>query len=298
MWIGTPASSRCHREEGTSNAPRLHSVQQQPAHTERAGRTVNTYTRSQFGATVRNDFSSRRHKAAVLTESRSLGHPDFEDLPVGGKSTAPMVAVFLDLTNFTGRTFWDDQEESADLAHSVLTGFIEVVSNFGGHPLGLRGDGLFAGFSPGDPAFTAGMALSACAFALDAVESEVNPWLDLQGIAPVQARAGLDYGQITFVRTGNRDSSEINPIGFAANFSAKCEKYAKSWEIVAGQGLSTLFPDYRYFAEHEKSPKQYTRDYESKAYNFFDYRWRNTLPYLPGVMEDLGGTPTSQIHGR
>ena len=258
---------------------------------------MSTYTRSEFGATVRNDFSNRQDKA-VLTESRSLGHPAFENLPVGAKRTAPMVAVFLDLTNFTGRTFWEDQEQSADLAHAVLTGFIEVVSNFGGYPLGLRGDGLFAGFSPGDPAFTASMALSACAFALDAVESEVNPWLDLRGIAPVQARAGLDYGQITFVRTGNRESSEINPIGFAANFAAKCEKYAKSWEIVAGQGLSGLFPDYRYFAEHENSPKEYTRNYETRTYKFFDYRWRNTLPYLPGVIESLGGASTSQIYSR
>lgn len=147
------------------------------------------YSRAQFGATVRNGFSNRRDRAnivehAALTassalETKSLGHPDFEDLPVGAKRTAPMVAAFLDLTNFTGRTFWDDQEEAADLADAVLSGFIEIVSNFGGHPLGLRGDGLFVGFSPGDPAFTATMALSACAFALDAVEQEVNPWLDV-----------------------------------------------------------------------------------------------------------------------
>lgn len=37
-----------------------------------------------------------------------------------------------------------------DLAHAVLTGFIEVVLAFGGYPLGLRGDGLFTGFGPGE----------------------------------------------------------------------------------------------------------------------------------------------------
>ncbi len=266
------------------------------------------YSRAQFGATVRNGFSKRRDRVniiehAALTassalETKSLGHPDFEDLPVGAKRTAPMVAAFLDLTNFTGRTFWDDQEEAADLADAVLSGFIEIVSNFGGHPLGLRGDGLFVGFSPGDPAFTATMALSACAFALDAVEQEVNPWLERRGMARVQARAGLDFGSITFIRTGNRYSNEINPIGFAANFAAKCEKVADSWEIVVGEGLADLLPDYRYFSEHERSPKRYTRDYKTESYKFFHYRWRNTLPHLPGVIETLGGIPTSHIHSR
>lgn len=155
------------------------------------------YTRSHFAATVQNDFANRQRRnnmlvdksvrlsASAALEARSLGHPDFEHLQVGERRTEPMVAVFLDLTNFTGRTFWDPQEETVDLAHAVLTGFIEIVNIWGGHPLGLRGDGLFAGFNPGGghpggraaPEFSASMALGACAFALDAVENGVNPWL-------------------------------------------------------------------------------------------------------------------------
>ncbi|QFQ31774.1 adenylate/guanylate cyclase domain-containing protein [Janibacter melonis] len=206
-----------------------------------------------------------------------------------------MVTVFLDLTNFTGRTFWDDQDEVVDLAHAVLSGFIEVTTLFGGHPLGLRGDGLFAGFSPGQPDVTCAMALSACAFALDGIEREVNPWLDERGIARIQARAGLDYGRTTFVRSGSHKRSEINPLGFAANFAAKCEKKAKSWEIVVGQGLRDLLPTYQDFVEHDDSPKVYTRNYESKHYRYYEYRWRNTLPLLPGAVSQLDGTPTSLI---
>ncbi|SMC71785.1 Adenylate cyclase, class 3 [Janibacter indicus] len=233
--------------------------------------------------------------ASAALETKALGHPDYETLDIGERRTAPMVTVFLDLTNFTGRTFWDDQDEVVDLAHAVLSGFVEVVNLFGGHPLGLRGDGLFAGFSPGQPEVTGAMALAACAFALDGIEREVNPWLDGRRIARIQARAGLDYGQTTFVRSGSRERSEINPLGFAANFAAKCEKKAKSWEIVVGQGLRELLPEYPHFVEHHASPKTYTRDYKSRLYRFYDYRWRNTLPLLPGVLSDLNGTPTSLI---
>lgn len=269
---------------------------------------MSPYTESSFVSTIKNDFDRRRgllHEsstqlsASAILENKALGHPQFEELGVGERRTAPMVAVFLDLTNFTGRTFWDHQDQVVDLAHAVLSGFVEVVQNFGGHPLGLRGDGLFAGFSPGDPAFTASMALSSCAFALSGIEQDVNPWLKSRGIEPLQARAGLDFGEITFVRTGSASSSEINPLGFAANFAAKCEKIAKSWEIVVGQGLTELLPDdYSHLIPHADSPKKYTRNYESQFYKFYDYRWRNTIPHIPGVVETLAGTSTSQIIGR
>jgi adenylate cyclase len=44
-----------------------------------------------------------------------------------------MVAAFIDLTDFTGRSFGDDETEVVDLAHAVLTGFIASC------PAALRG---------------------------------------------------------------------------------------------------------------------------------------------------------------
>lgn len=260
------------------------------------------YTASVFGDTVMRDFAARRDGrlvselyASAASESKGLGHPAFEELEVGERRTAPLAVAFLDLTDFTGRTFWDDEVEVVDLAHAVLAGFTEVVLAYGGYPMGLRGDGLFAGFGPGNPRIDTTMALGACAFALHAVENEVNPRLEAQGIHRVQARAGLDYGRITFVRTGSRGHSEVNPLGFAANFAAKCEKKASSWEIVVGEGLSSQLPYARSFVEHQDSPKCYQRDYERKLYHFYDYRWRQVIPHLDGVTRQLSGRPTSSI---
>ncbi|WP_224164510.1 adenylate/guanylate cyclase domain-containing protein [Arthrobacter sp. StoSoilA2] len=234
-------------------------------------------------------------QASAAREPKVLGHPDFEGLAVGERRTASIVAAFIDLTDFTGRSFWDDETEVVDLAHAVLSGFVETVVNFGGFPLGLRGDGLFAGFGPGNPQVDGVMALSACSFALDAVETVVNPRLERLGIARVQARAGLDYGRITFVRSGSGQHSEINPLGFAANFAAKCEKKANSWEVVAGEGLAELLPHADAFVEHEDSPKTYQRDYQRRTYRFYDYRWRSTLRHIPGTVQQLDGNPTESI---
>lgn len=262
------------------------------------------YTTNDFGETVLRDYRARRDGVNVLKEAlhasaawetKALGHPDFENLAVGERRTASIVATFIDLTDFTGRSFWDDETEVVDLAHAVLSGFVEAVVNFGGFPLGLRGDGLFAGFGPGNPQADSVMALSACSFALDAVENVVNPRLEQLGMARVQARAGLDYGRITFVRSGSGQHSEINPLGFAANFAAKCEKKANSWEIVAGEGLVAMLPDADTFVEHTDSPKTYQRDYQRRTYRFYDYRWRSTLPHIPGAVQQLKGNSTESI---
>lgn len=261
------------------------------------------YTPSVFAETVMKDFAARRggqlNREAMLAsagqKTRALGHPLFESLQIGERRTAQMAVAFLDLTDFTGRTFWDDEMEVVDLAHAVLTGFIEVVLAFGGYPLGLRGDGLFAGFGPSDPRVASSMALGACSFALSAVEKAVNPQLASRGIHSVQARAGLDFGSITFVRSGNEHHSEVNPLGFAANFAAKCEKQANSWEIIVGEALVDQLPSARSFVEHEKSPKTYQRDYERKYYHFYDYRWQQVLPHLDGIAQELGGASLSSV---
>jgi adenylate cyclase len=268
----------------------------------------NHFTASDFGRTVREDYVRRGLVASGMVEksmshgsggnileTRSLGHPDFAGLAIGEQRTANIACVFLDLSNFTGRTFWDSAYETARLANAVSTGFIAAVSWFGGFPLGLRGDGLFAGFGPGTATVDVLAALGASALALQGVENEVNPWLKAQGKEPIQARAGADFGEVTFVRSGSQQSSEVNQIGFAANFAAKCEKSADAWEIVIGEGMSAHVHDQNLLTQHEDSPKKYTRNYKSEYYRFYDYAWRRGLSVVTSAGEQIAGTPTTKI---
>ncbi len=261
------------------------------------------YTARSFGDTVLGQFEARRRvskgqvfarEALETRRETALGHPDFEDLAIGQKRTISMTAMFIDLRDFTGRTFWDPQDEVTDLADAVLAGFIETVLRHGGYPLGLRGDGLFAGFGPGDPQVGASCALAAGAFALNAVRENVNPRLEQMGVARVQARAGLDFGQVTFVRTGSAGNSEINPVGFAANFAAKCEKKALSWEIVTGENLAGLFPEAAQFTKLYP-PKSYTRDHVTKNYHYYDYGWGGTLAHSESLIQELAGSSVSTV---
>lgn len=218
------------------------------------------------------------------------GHPAFEDLEVGEKRTCKMVSVFLDLTDFTARSFWDGAEETADLADGALSGFAYIVTALGGYVLGLRGDGLFAGFGPtADAKVAAAAALAACAASLDAIQSTVNPRLERTGRVPIQARAGIDFGETTFVRTGTNELSEVNAIGFATNFAAKCEKTALSWEVVAGEGLHDLLGPAELFTPHAKSPKPYQRNYKVKNYHFYQCNWRPLVREVDSTINEIAG---------
>lgn len=231
--------------------------------------------------------------------ARPMGHPAFAGLGLGESGHCDAAVAFLDLSAFTARTFWDSPDTVVRLARAVLTQLTEVVDDFGGHVLGLRGDGVFACFggpSSQHPGVDASAALGACAFALDATQGALNNLLKLDGLAPVQLRAGADYGRLDFIRTGIAGASEVNVIGFAANFAAKCEKKANSWELVVGDGLADHVPDEYLLVEHSDSPKRYQRDYQQKTYGFYDCRWRNLLPELRGARADLAGAPSSSVH--
>ncbi len=222
--------------------------------------------------------------SAAPIEVRS-GHPRFDELELGERAEAPVVAVFLDLSDFTGRSFWDPPAEVAMLADAVLAGFTGVVTELGGHVLGLRGDGLFAGFGPGRPVEDVALAGLAAAASLDATRNRLNPRLEQMGIHPVSARAGIDYGSLTFVRTGNERSSEVNVVGFAANLAAKAEKVANAWEVVVGEGYADCVAnsDLLKFRAY----KSFERNGDRKLYRLSELRWKQLLPELDGAVKDL-----------
>ncbi|MGS2806703.1 adenylate/guanylate cyclase domain-containing protein [Nocardia sp. MW-W600-9] len=257
---------------------------------------------NQVLSSYRSAVESKAEASAPLTASAGqivTGHPRFADLAVGQSSSCDMASVFLDLTNFTARTFWDDPEDMTRLAHAVLSGFTLVVKRFGGHVLGLRGDGLFAGFGPApQPEAVVVVAAAACAAALDATRNYLNPQLKTWGIEPVQARAGADYGKATFVRSGTPTANEINIVGFASNFAAKCEKAAKSWELVVGEGFAEYINSPDLLTAHEDSPKRYSRGTDVRRYSYYQHSWQRILPEIDSAMSEISGRPLESVLGR
>jgi adenylate cyclase len=237
--------------------------------------------------------SLRASAAAALP----MGHPDFQDLRIGEVGTRFAAAMFLDLRRFTARSFWDPPEEIIRVNVAVVTELAAAVQRHGGYVLGLRGDGVFACFDGKDRLDNRGVAafgVAAGAFALDAVRNSLNQLLHDAGIEPVQVRVGLDFGRLDFVRIGSPMGSEVNVLGFAANFASKCEKFANSWEMVAGETLAELLP-MDDISHHEQSPTRYTRDDDTRPYRFYDVSWSRYLRHVEGIAEQLAGRPVSAV---
>jgi adenylate cyclase len=198
---------------------------------------------------------------------------------------------------FTARSFWDSPEQILQVNVAVISELADAVQQHGGYVLGFRGDGVFACFDGGgqlDRRGVAGMAIGAAAWALDAVKNALNHLLELSGIHPVQVRAGVDFGRLDFVRIGSPSGSELNVLGFAANFAAKCEKAALAWEVVAGEALADLLPASD-LTHHKYSPVHYTRDGETRAYHFYDVALGSYLRHIQGVADQLNGHSLSAV---
>lgn len=263
-----------------------------------------TTTSRQFAAGVVDRFMQSKSVygsvgASATDSGVNVGHPSFAYLPFGITDHCDLAVGYLDLSGFTARTFWDDDTETVLLARAVLDMFSFVVEERGGHVLGLRGDGLMVGWGDRDSTATVDMvcAVAACAFVLEACRGALNETLALRGIEPVLAKAGLDHGRCNFVRMGTQGASDINIIGFAANFAAKCEKYAHAWEIVVGQEAMQHLDPQR-LTTHPDSPKQYQRNYLRTTYSFATFGWDDAafLSEAAALPLDLAGRPSRAIN--
>lgn len=261
-------------------------------------RRISDFERSDFRKSMALPGAESLQASAARTSS--LGHPSFSGLPLGASGSTDAVAMFLDLRRFTARSFWDPPEQIIRVNVAVISELASAVERHGGYVLGFRGDGVFACFDGADRLDSrgvAGVAVGAAAWALDAVQSALNGLLSLSGIEPVQVRAGLDYGRLDFVRIGSLTGSEVNVLGFAANFASKCEKAALAWEVVVGESLAGLLPA-EDLTHHSDSPTHYTRDGQTRSYHFYDVALGKYLRHIQGVADELGGQPVSEVRIR
>ena len=220
----------------------------------------------------------------------TVGHPDFRDLEAGASAGCNLAIAF------TARTFWQPLAEVTSLAQAVLTQIALVVEASGGFVLGLRGDGLMAGWGSRNSTseIDVALCLAACTVSLDACKEVLNQALVIDGIEPIQLRAGVDWGLVNFTRTGSTSQSDVNVVGHAANFAAKCEKVALSWEVVVGEGAATHV-DAPLLSAHSGSPKWYQHGNERRSYSFGLFAWFKVLETSASAIQQVAGRPTSLI---
>lgn len=255
-------------------------------------------TRTSKGARASRAQESVFGRSAQPTvQCAPVGHPEYAGLELGEVAAADLAVVFLDMRAMTSRSFWEPIEEVTWLTVAVLGQVAEIVIESGGHVLGLRGDGLMAGWggSGSDPETDVYLAMAAAANSLDAVRGALNGLLTMRGQEPVQICAGGDWGEVCFSRSGTQHASEVNVVGHPANFAAKCEKKANSWEVVIGEGAANRIGDKSLLSSHSDSPRTYTSGERQRLYHFYMFGWNRILREAVSAIAEVGGKPTKAI---
>ena len=167
--------------------------------------------------------------------------PALEALTIGSAREVAATVLFFDIEGSTSRT---PTGHSAHLRttlatlNCVIPMMSRVVTDHDGYIEKNTGDGLMAIFGPSDS--SANDALDAATTCFYVLREIVNPFLTANGIARVDARIGIDHGQILLARiglpTGGADNQRnfLTAIGPAANIAFRLQDVAGTNGICVG----------------------------------------------------------------
>lgn len=211
--------------------------------------------------------------------------PTAEDLPIhDGRRLEEASVMFLDISKFSGRPAWTEQEQQNLLRILSLffTEMIRIVEDYGGDVEKNTGDGLMAYFvrEPNDNTAPQEKALAAALTMFYIVEKAINPFL-AQFTQPLDFRICLDHGPITVARVGTpRGFNGIVAVGTTANIAAKMLSDADPNTILMGTkfliGLSQRRQN-EFAALKKVDPRWFYRD-DGKPYAYWQYTGRWTEP--------------------
>lgn len=170
--------------------------------------------------------------------------PALEQLTIGTAREVTATVMFFDIEDSTHRTPTGSSlhlRTTLATLNCVIPMISRIVTDHGGYIEKNTGDGLMAVFGPGDQ--SADDALDSATTCFCALREFVNPYLAQNGIAPVNARIGIDRGQILVARiglpTGTADNQRnfLTAIGPAANIAFRLQGVAGTNGICVGHSV-------------------------------------------------------------
>lgn len=170
--------------------------------------------------------------------------PALEDIAIGSARKLRGAALFFDIRGFTNL---NASSETADLQRvltmldCVIPTVMQIVYDHDGYVEKNTGDGVMALIGLGeDDVSSANLAIDVAVTTFFALRHIVNPELEARGIAAVNARIGLDLGEMLIARIGTPTGSSDHPrnfltaVGPTPNIACKLQSKAGTNEIWVG----------------------------------------------------------------
>jgi adenylate cyclase len=173
--------------------------------------------------------------------------PEADDLPINAGRRLEATVMFLDISKFSQRPAWTEQEQEILLRILSLffTEMIRIVEDFGGVVEKNTGDGFMAYFvkDGADTLPVQQRALSAALTMIYAADKFINPILQASQLERLDFRICMDHGPITVAKVGSaRGFNGIVAIGTTANIASKMLALADPNSIMIGTSMLSGLP--------------------------------------------------------
>lgn len=223
--------------------------------------------------------------------------PAIDDIAIGSGRRVTACVIFFDIRGFTQLTSSDDTntlKRTLFLLNCVIPAMMRVLYRYGAYVEKNTGDGLMAVLGADTNAQeTAKNALNAATEMFYVLHYLVNPVLAAQGVAPVNARIGMDMGALLLSRIGlptgssAHERSSLTAVGPAANLACKPQGFAGTNEIWCGDSLRSASPPEKLYLFTDKTPQNWDWNYGGNA----------NAPYRCWRYDEVADDPFATILG-
>ena len=176
------------------------------------------------------------------TDIRISSQPPVAEIPEGERKT--VTALFADIKGSTELMRDLDPEEARAIVDPVLQLMMAAVHRYGGYVAQSTGDGIFALF--GAPVAHEDHPQRALHAAL-AMQEELHRYaerLHAEGKIPVEARVGVNTGEVVVRTIETGGHTEYTPVGHVTNLAARMQTAAPSGSIAASEATQRLCEGY------------------------------------------------------
>jgi class 3 adenylate cyclase len=193
-------------------------------------------------ASARSADSTPLKKSVAITMSAET-----EAIPDGERKT--VTALFADIKGSTELMRDLDPEEARAIVDPVLQLMMAAVHRYGGYVAQSLGDGIFALF--GAPVAHEDHPQRALRAAL-AMQEELRRYADrlrAEGKIPVEARVGVNTGEVVVRTIETGGHTEYTPVGHVTNLAARMQTAAPTGSIAASEATRRLCEGYFIFRD-------------------------------------------------
>jgi predicted ATPase/class 3 adenylate cyclase len=193
-------------------------------------------------APARSADSTPLKKSVAITMSAET-----EAIPDGERKT--VTALFADIKGSTELMRDLDPEEARAIVDPVLQLMMAAVHRYGGYVAQSLGDGIFALF--GAPVAHEDHPQRALRAAL-AMQEELRRYADrlrAEGKIPVEARVGVNTGEVVVRTIETGGHTEYTPVGHVTNLAARMQTAAPTGSIAASEATRRLCEGYFIFRD-------------------------------------------------